>query len=312
MQLVFIAFIIGAVVCFGHAEVKLKLYVNVTVAFEGDELLIQIDNPDRIGDNILLCFGSTPNSDECYFCPLGYAGALIMYDEVRQVWKLSRSTGKITRSQYYAQIMGDIVFEHDGTIKVLVVRMPYGGSVSLPNAEIPVATTTLASRKEVTNSNATVSIIIAVVILILIVFIISAALVYYCWYKKRGTSVPVPNVHQTPDEVLETEESLRPMATETRVPSPLKRPVSVPSATTPTRKVSDEKQQVANVAKPVPIVPVASPSCVSIITANTQPSTLDAISRQKSGIPKASRKFRQYDSTTSQTTQSDKLSPHCK
>uniref|UniRef100_A0A7E4VV54 Uncharacterized protein n=1 Tax=Panagrellus redivivus TaxID=6233 RepID=A0A7E4VV54_PANRE len=153
-----------------------------------------------MGSFVIICFSSTSDFGGCNQCPQGYTPAAIGAFEDRHVWKLDRRLGKITSSGFHASICGDIVFEHDGTINVLVVEMLYGISVSLLNAEILIATTTSAQRKEDTNNKATISIIIAVVILILLMIIASAALLYYCWCKKRSpTSVTVSTVHKTSD-----------------------------------------------------------------------------------------------------------------
>uniref|UniRef100_A0A7E4UXL0 CUB domain-containing protein n=1 Tax=Panagrellus redivivus TaxID=6233 RepID=A0A7E4UXL0_PANRE len=299
------AFIISAVICFGHAEVKLMLNKNVTVAFGGNELIIQIDKREEMGSFVIVCFSLTPDFGDCNQYPQGYTSAAIGAFEDRHVWKLDRRLGKITSSGFHASICGDIVFERDGTINVLVVEMLYGISVSLLNAEIPIATTTSVRRKEDTNNKATISIIIAVVILILLVVIASAALLYYCWYKKKSsTSVPVSTVHQTSDGFCEPEEPLRPIATKASALPPVKRPALVPSTTTSTTRVSEEKPRLDIAAKPAPATSVLPAGCV--LPTPAQLPTPGATARQKLEKSKVSKKSRRHDSITSKTTQSNK------
>uniref|UniRef100_A0A7E4VM82 Uncharacterized protein n=1 Tax=Panagrellus redivivus TaxID=6233 RepID=A0A7E4VM82_PANRE len=262
--------VFAVLVCFGRAEVELKQGSNQTVAFEGNELIIQVDNPQMQDGALKLCFGSTPDVN-FELCPQGYGGIMIS--------RLERT-----------------VFNADGTVNLLVAAMPSGASVKLLNAEILVATTTaLGPKQKQTNGKAMIKIVGVIVTLILLVVIIGGVLLYFCWYKKRNhRTVIVPTEHERYVDNVNPKESFIAKAS---VPHPRIRPVSATTTTpkltsTSTTKVSKEKQQVTVAANPALIAPVAS-----------TPST---VMRQKSTKTKASKKSRRHLSTTSKTMQSDK------
>uniref|UniRef100_A0A7E4VME6 Secreted protein n=1 Tax=Panagrellus redivivus TaxID=6233 RepID=A0A7E4VME6_PANRE len=232
---------LAAVVYFAHAEVKLKLYQNQTVAFEGNELIIKVDNPEIRDGPLILCFGSRPDA-EYDFCPKGYGGISVNIDESTETYKLTHQ-GKFAGMDGNPVSQG-VVFGKDGTLNVLVVSMPSGVTVSLPNAKIPIATTTAAApvKKEPT-SNATLTIVVGAIFIILLILIISVVLLYFCWYKKRSDQ---PDVAKTP------------------VFSAPKRSASVPKTapkitSTSTTRASVEKPQAPVASKPSSTIPVISP-----------------------------------------------------
>uniref|UniRef100_A0A7E4W5V1 Mid2 domain-containing protein n=1 Tax=Panagrellus redivivus TaxID=6233 RepID=A0A7E4W5V1_PANRE len=294
-----------SLICFGHAEVVLKQGKIQTVAFEGNELIIQLENPQRQNGAFKMCFGSTPNV-RYELCPPGYGGAWINLLEGTRTYKLNRQ-GKLGRD---LTIGGGIVFNADGTINVLVVGMPYGAIVKLLNAEIPVATTTSAPTEKDTSNKATTGIIVTVIILILSIFIIGGTVLYFCWYRKRSnrqTQTTGSQVYLTVDEVRKPDKTLPKMAVKPYVQPPLKRQALMPSTTTSTTRASEDKPQLVTSTKPEPNASVAlNTNCVSLIHASAQMSTPDAVSMQKSGKAKASKKSRRHVSTISKTMRSDK------
>uniref|UniRef100_A0A7E4ZXB6 Uncharacterized protein n=1 Tax=Panagrellus redivivus TaxID=6233 RepID=A0A7E4ZXB6_PANRE len=239
--------IVVAIVCFGRGEVKLKLNKNEIVAFEGDELIIKVDNPQSNKGRLELCFGSRPDATEKY-CPRGYGGASVTITEITETYKLNRQ-GKFLKMRVNMGIDEEVVFNPDGSINVLVVAMPNEMTVSLPNAAISIVTTTASVlRKKETSSNAALRIVFLCVPLILLLLIIGAVLLYCCWYKKRGHR---PNqMLQTPNGIRQADESL-PQTVVEIYPVP-KRPASKPKRTSnSTTKASDEKPQAAVASAPM-------------------------------------------------------------
>uniref|UniRef100_A0A7E4W380 Mid2 domain-containing protein n=1 Tax=Panagrellus redivivus TaxID=6233 RepID=A0A7E4W380_PANRE len=308
MQLCSNVLVFAALVCFGRAEIVLKQGKNQTVAFEGNELIIQLENPQMQRGSFKMCFGSTP--DVAYeICPQGFGGVWINTLDKTKTYKLNRQ-GQLLRNGVDLTISDKVIFNVDGTINVLVVGMPNGGSVKLPNAEVPVATTTaLASEKKQTNGKAMIKIVGVIGILILLVVIIGAVLLYLCWYRKRNhRPMRVPTVYQARDENAEPNESLVAKASVTSQIRPVSTTTTTPKLTsTSTTRASEDKPQLVVSSKPAPIACVASPAgCVSLVPASTQTSTPGTVLRQKSTKTKVSKKSRRHLSTTSKTMQSDK------
>uniref|UniRef100_A0A7E4V2S2 Flocculation protein FLO11-like n=1 Tax=Panagrellus redivivus TaxID=6233 RepID=A0A7E4V2S2_PANRE len=172
-------------------------------------------------------------------------------------------------------------------------------TVNLPNAEIPViTTTTLVPTTATSNKAITRTVICVIVILILAlvykvaqfsligknfrIVVISAVVLYCCWYNRRRhqaipATAPEEDAHQTYEEV--------PLRDNAVIKSPAPRPkpthsTPLPTATaattkppsTSTTKASNEKAQVDVVQKPAPNVPptqqTEEPACISIIPAS--------------------------------------------
>uniref|UniRef100_A0A7E4ZX55 Uncharacterized protein n=1 Tax=Panagrellus redivivus TaxID=6233 RepID=A0A7E4ZX55_PANRE len=280
--------ILVVVVCFGRAEVQLIQGINSTVNFEGDELIIKVDNPQVRDLPLILCFGSIPNT--VYLsCPNGYAGISVNVHERTETFKLDRH-GKLSGTIENYQIRKEVVFNPDGSVNVLVPQTPSGITVSLPNANLPVGTTTASTPgKKAATTNATLRIVFVVVLVILLLIVIGAVLLYCCWYKKRNQS---NQVRRTRDKTREADESLPQTVVKSDVQPPPKRPASVPKTapkrtSTSTTKASDEKQIVVIAPKPTPATSVRSPfDSASILSAPT--TTIGA--RQKSNPSKKSRR----------------------
>uniref|UniRef100_A0A7E4W4J3 Galectin n=1 Tax=Panagrellus redivivus TaxID=6233 RepID=A0A7E4W4J3_PANRE len=134
--------VFAAVVCFAHGEVKQKLCKNATVSFEGDELIIKVDNPQD--EAFVQCFGSTP--DVTYHSRLQGYGRIVVNSFGRTVtFKLNRHAKLTGRAGPLQISKNHVVFESDGTINVLVVAMPNEVTVSLPNAKHPAARRTAST-----------------------------------------------------------------------------------------------------------------------------------------------------------------------
>uniref|UniRef100_A0A7E4V8U7 Uncharacterized protein n=1 Tax=Panagrellus redivivus TaxID=6233 RepID=A0A7E4V8U7_PANRE len=291
MQFSSIILLLAAVLCSGRAEVQLNEGKNSTVIFEGNELIIKVDNPQSNIGRLELCFGSRPDvANE--FCPQGFGYVVVNILERTETYKLNRH-GKLAGMGGVYRIGGGVVFNPDGSISVLVIEVPNGMTVSLPNAHLPVTTTTTSTpEKKAANSNATLIMIFGVVLLILILVIISAFLLYCCWYKKRNHRPA--QLHQTHDKTREADKLPPPTAAKSTVHSLPKRLASAPGTapnrtSTSTTKASDEKPRVVVAPKPSSTTPVVSPfDPVSLPSA--QMSTPGGTTRLNSNASKKSRR----------------------
>uniref|UniRef100_A0A7E4ZT70 CUB domain-containing protein n=1 Tax=Panagrellus redivivus TaxID=6233 RepID=A0A7E4ZT70_PANRE len=257
----------------------LKMGIAVTVTFEGDELEIRLDNPEEQEDFFDLCFSSTVH-EVSELCPVGYERFHTLVYKGEIIFKLNRQ-GKIMWFRNWLKLR--VLFEPDGSLKIMLPFVSSTMKVSLPNAEIPViTTTTLAPTTATSNEAMTRTIICVIVILILAIVAISAVVIYCCWYYRRRhqanpATAPEEHAHQTYEEV--------PLRNNAVIKSPAPHPKSthstpLPSATatttkppsTSTTKTSNEKPQIAVVQKPAPNVPptqqTEEPNCVSIIPAS--------------------------------------------
>uniref|UniRef100_A0A7E4VN71 Uncharacterized protein n=1 Tax=Panagrellus redivivus TaxID=6233 RepID=A0A7E4VN71_PANRE len=308
--------ILVVVVCSGRAEVQLKQGKNSTVTFKGDELIIKIDNPQSKIEQLELCFGSRPDTID-KFCPQGFGYVLVNIHERTETLKLNRD-GKLAGMAGNYLVGKNAVFNSDGSINVLVNKVPSGVTVSLPNANLPVITTTAASqvKKEATDK-AVIGIVCGGILLLIILIIVGGVLFYCLWYKKRSHK-PVP-VTVPDDEVHRIDEIHEPLlpeiVVEPRAPPPPKRPVA-PSATTTTttRRTStsatpsDEKPQVVAAPKPapvpsIPVVIVMPSDAVSLTSASTQMESPCVTPKRKSrkSKSKASKKSKKSRRRASRT-----------
>uniref|UniRef100_A0A7E5A019 Uncharacterized protein n=1 Tax=Panagrellus redivivus TaxID=6233 RepID=A0A7E5A019_PANRE len=293
MHLFINVLMVAIVICVGRAEVLLKQGMNTTVAFEGEELSIRLDNPQKQKGELKLCFKSTSDAYPGG-CPQGYAAAhAFVTGETIHTFQLNRQ-GRFLQTGFI--ISGKVVFESNDQLNLMLVSIPNTMTVTLTN--------------EQTNSKAMVGIIGAAVVFILLFFIISAIVLYFCWYRKRSnrlTTATDSEVHQPLEEVHKPEKTQPQIAAKPYLPPPPKRQSLMPSTTTSTTRASEDKPQLVTSTKPAQNASVASPAgCVSLIPASTQMSTPDAVSRQKSKKSKASRKSRRHLSTISKTMQTDK------
>uniref|UniRef100_A0A7E4VMP4 LAM_G_DOMAIN domain-containing protein n=1 Tax=Panagrellus redivivus TaxID=6233 RepID=A0A7E4VMP4_PANRE len=238
-----------------------------------------------------LCFGSRPDVANEY-CPQGFGDVVVNILERTETYKLNRH-GKLVGMGGVYRIGGDVVFNPDGSINVLVVEVPNGMTVSLPNAHVPVTTTTASMpEKKATDSNATLKIIFCGVLLILILVIISAFLLYCCWYKKRNQQPA--QVHQTHDKTREADKSPPQTAAKSIVHSLPKRLTSAPGTapnrtSTSTTRASDEKPRVVVAPKPSSTTPVVSPFNPVSLT-STQMSTPGVTTMPNSNASKKPRR----------------------
>uniref|UniRef100_A0A7E4W2C1 Mid2 domain-containing protein n=1 Tax=Panagrellus redivivus TaxID=6233 RepID=A0A7E4W2C1_PANRE len=299
----FLAFV--AVICVGRAEVKLTQGMNTTVTFDGEELDIRLDNPQRQKGELKLCFKSTSDAYPGG-CPEGYAAVHPFITKTVHTFQLSRQ-GLFLEMGAKQSMSAKVVFESNGQLNLMLVAISNSMTVTLTNADIPVVTTTtLASVKKQTNSKAMVGIIGVAVVFILLFFIISAIVLYFCWYRKRSnrlTQTTGSEVHQPLEKVRKPAKPLPQVAARSYVPPPPKRQPLMPSTTTSTTRASEDKPQLVVATKTAPNASVAlDTSCVSLVPAVTP----DAVSRQKSRKSKASRKSKRHVSTISKTMQTEK------
>uniref|UniRef100_A0A7E4V3E8 Lysosome-associated membrane glycoprotein 3 n=1 Tax=Panagrellus redivivus TaxID=6233 RepID=A0A7E4V3E8_PANRE len=282
MKLKASVFFLATVVSLCHGKVVLKKGEHVTVTFEGDQLEIKLDNPAGQKGEFELCFRSTSDALS-KSCPKGYISRLAFLVAREKTYKVNRM-GQLFSTMGQLGMEFPIIFEADGSLKLMLANHPSTMVVYLPNAELLVVTTTtlaLASTKS-TDNKAQTGIICVIVILILAVLIIGAVL-FYCLYNKRKhhpirTIAPEEEAHQTRQE---QEEPLRNKAV-TKSPAPRPKPTHstpLPSATTTTTKppststtkTSNEKPQAAVVQKPAlttAMQQTEEPGCVSIIPAS--------------------------------------------
>uniref|UniRef100_A0A7E4V727 Uncharacterized protein n=1 Tax=Panagrellus redivivus TaxID=6233 RepID=A0A7E4V727_PANRE len=234
--------------------------------------MFKVDNPQVQDEPIVFCFGSRPDA-EYDFCPKGYGGLIVTIREKTEAFKLNRQ-GEFLKKGVDMGISKGVVFNSDGTVNILVIKVPSGVTVSLPNAKIPIAPTTAAApdKKEPTSS-ATLTIVVGAIVIILLILIISVVLLYFCWYKKRSHQ---PDVVKTPV-----------------FPAP-KRSASVPKTapkktSTSMTIASVEKPQPPVASKPSSTIPMVSPfDSVSLSSAPV--STPGPTVRQKSSKSKKSRR----------------------
>uniref|UniRef100_A0A7E4W323 Uncharacterized protein n=1 Tax=Panagrellus redivivus TaxID=6233 RepID=A0A7E4W323_PANRE len=279
--------VFAAVICFGRAEIKLTQGMNTTVAFDGEELSIRLDNPQKQDGALKLCFKSTANA-KSDFCPEGYVQVYVYAVETVYDFRINRQ-GQFFTKVGPQMLSGNVVFEDDGLFNIVVVAIPKTMTVTLVNAFIPVVTTTTATettQKKESDKTAMIGIICGVSGLLLLLFIVGCVLLYFCWYKKR-THQPVPTavaeagkLNQTRDDTREIEEPQMPrIVVEIPATHRVKRPLK-PSATTTTttRKTSpsttpasEEKPQAVVAPEQAPRTPAAQPSdVVSLISDATQ------------------------------------------
>uniref|UniRef100_A0A7E4UY04 Uncharacterized protein n=1 Tax=Panagrellus redivivus TaxID=6233 RepID=A0A7E4UY04_PANRE len=311
MQPTFEFLVFAAVICFGQAEVKLKQGKNATVAFEGDELSIRVENPKVDNEPLILCFGSSSDF-KFKFCPQGYAGIVMNVNEREATYKLNRH-GKLLKLRVDISIGGTVVFEVDGTVNVLVESMPSRMKVSLPDAFIPVKTTTalITVTRESTTNKAMIGIICGGVSLFLLFIIVGCILLYFLWYKKRthqlvAVTMPEEERQRARHEVPELQEPLQPRIL-VEIPPPLKPSATTTTTTrrtsTSTTPASDEKPQAVVPPKATLRTSVVQPSeVVSVTSPSTQMEESVVTPMRKSCKSKASKKSRRRRSKTPKKT----------
>uniref|UniRef100_A0A7E4V4R2 Ephrin RBD domain-containing protein n=1 Tax=Panagrellus redivivus TaxID=6233 RepID=A0A7E4V4R2_PANRE len=172
----FLIFFVGIHHC--SADVNLFLNDEVTVTFNGPELLLNVENPRlKKWEQFTLCLKSVPSTVQKY-CPKGYASFFYwVIGQERIRYRMTRS-GKIVGGQY---------------ITIKAVQFPPGCYVHLVNAEKVIPTTTTIPRSTITTTQmvATASFTIYYVIgglTLLFVLIVGVVTAYICWSRKSRSS----------------------------------------------------------------------------------------------------------------------------
>uniref|UniRef100_A0A7E4VD00 Mid2 domain-containing protein n=1 Tax=Panagrellus redivivus TaxID=6233 RepID=A0A7E4VD00_PANRE len=291
----------AAVICFGQAEVKLTQGMNTTVAFEGEELSIRVDNPQKTIGELFLCLKSTSDT-KLGNCPEGYAVAHLYPSQAVHTFQLNRQ-GLVFEMGTKQSIGGKIVFDSNGQLNLILGTITNAMTVTLLNAVIPVITTTTTTtetaQKKEFDKMAMIGIICGVGGLLLFL-IVGCMLLYFCWYKKRthqpiATTVADKERRRAHDDTREIKEPLIPMLVVETPALPLaKRPLK-PSATTTTttRKTttsttpaSEDKLQVI-ASKPTPRTPIVQASDLVSLTSDATQMDESVVTpkRKQTGLP---------------------------
>uniref|UniRef100_A0A7E4V866 Ephrin RBD domain-containing protein n=1 Tax=Panagrellus redivivus TaxID=6233 RepID=A0A7E4V866_PANRE len=133
-------------------EVRMVAGQEETFTFTGPELHIEIDNPLRTDAQIfLMCFKSYPNN-VARRCPTGYASLYYWTSESVFTYKYHiNRRGELLRESF-TRILGKIVFNVDGSLTLLVSKLPNRGLLRLTNAEKVVPTTTTTTTEKITST----------------------------------------------------------------------------------------------------------------------------------------------------------------
>uniref|UniRef100_A0A7E5A1I0 Ephrin RBD domain-containing protein n=1 Tax=Panagrellus redivivus TaxID=6233 RepID=A0A7E5A1I0_PANRE len=166
---------------------------EVTITFTGPELLIEIDNHDDQGNVFVMCFKSYPNS-YANRCPKGYASLYYWTTEnILSYRYFINRKGELLYATL-TLIVGKIVFGEDGSVTLLVHKLPRACTFRLLNAQKVIQTTTTTTTAQITSTTTlikkasynTVYFVVgglAILLILIIVFIVA----YLLWSKKANT-----------------------------------------------------------------------------------------------------------------------------
>uniref|UniRef100_A0A7E4V8J4 Uncharacterized protein n=1 Tax=Panagrellus redivivus TaxID=6233 RepID=A0A7E4V8J4_PANRE len=176
LQLVFLS------VCKVQGKVDLKKGRIERVSFDGDALVIVVDNSGGNYGDLVICFASLP--EEVYrTCPSGFTGTSISLKSYTTREVTLNRQGELLEKEAYG--IGPVAFNENKTLNITVAELPNAlAIVTLQNAEIfepekPEKPKSFIKKK----SNASVK-IVAVVVVLILVGVITGILVWFCVIRK--------------------------------------------------------------------------------------------------------------------------------
>uniref|UniRef100_A0A7E4V5N3 DOMON domain-containing protein n=1 Tax=Panagrellus redivivus TaxID=6233 RepID=A0A7E4V5N3_PANRE len=181
------------------AEMRLYAGEEVTVTFTGPELQIEIDNHKTEGEMFVMCFKSYPNN-YARRCPIGYASLYYLTSQWGITYRYYITRRGHLSDTSLTDVLGPIVFGKDGSITLLVYKLPSKCTLRVLNAAkvVPTTTTTTTTTTEKTTttiasiketSYKTVYFVIGGLALLLII-IIAVGIVWILWHRKTNATPP--------------------------------------------------------------------------------------------------------------------------
>uniref|UniRef100_A0A7E4ZUW1 DUF2807 domain-containing protein n=1 Tax=Panagrellus redivivus TaxID=6233 RepID=A0A7E4ZUW1_PANRE len=135
--------ILCVVVCDVHGKVTLTKGRTETVSFEGGKLTIVVDNTLGRGDDLKICFGSSPGVAHP-LCPAGYARLSVEVNGHEEMRLTVNRQGQVFKAGAVLSTLGTIKLNNEGTLNITVAKLPDAKTtVTRPNA----ATTVQARNK---------------------------------------------------------------------------------------------------------------------------------------------------------------------
>uniref|UniRef100_A0A7E4VGX5 CUB domain-containing protein n=1 Tax=Panagrellus redivivus TaxID=6233 RepID=A0A7E4VGX5_PANRE len=174
--------------CLGICDIQGKVVLNkgqiARVSFDGDELLIVVDNSAGNNGYLQICFASSPE-DYYRLCPSGFTGTIIAIKRyTKREFTLNRE-GQFLKGGFNWEMLGTAKFNEDRTINITATEVPDPRTLLiLQNAEIFVPEKP-EKLKNVTKKNSDASVrIAAFVVVLILVSVIIGILVWFCVIRK--------------------------------------------------------------------------------------------------------------------------------
>uniref|UniRef100_A0A7E4V8E9 Uncharacterized protein n=1 Tax=Panagrellus redivivus TaxID=6233 RepID=A0A7E4V8E9_PANRE len=246
-----------------QGKVDLKKGHVERVSFEGDELVIVVDNSGGHGGSFQLCFASVP--DASYeLCPSGFTLATA---PIRANMKTQITVNR--QSQFSGAVLQtweEIKFNEDKTLNITVAELPDARTiVTLENAEIFVPEKPkedIIFTKKKSNASATTATIVAVVVVLILVYgflfilfkastfsgVIIGILVWFCVIRKPK-SKQLAECDTQDDSPRPREKSLTPQNLSAKTPASISNTMTTAIQTTLMPKQIAHPSPVKNAGK---------------------------------------------------------------
>uniref|UniRef100_A0A7E4V7D2 Cadherin domain-containing protein n=1 Tax=Panagrellus redivivus TaxID=6233 RepID=A0A7E4V7D2_PANRE len=198
------------------AKVVLKKEQIERVSFDGDELIIIVDNSVGRGGWLQLCFASAP--DTSYrLCPTGFIHATLPIRANEKLRLTVNRGGQLPES--ILRTLQDIKFNEDNTLNITMVQLPDTRTiVVLENAEIFVPEVP-KEDKVVTKEKSSASVkVVTVVVVFLLVGVIIGILVCFCVIR-RPESKQIDECNDQDDSPTPHRKSATPQKLSTKTPA---------------------------------------------------------------------------------------------
>uniref|UniRef100_A0A7E4UUU2 Protein kinase domain-containing protein n=1 Tax=Panagrellus redivivus TaxID=6233 RepID=A0A7E4UUU2_PANRE len=238
----------------GAKKIKLNNDKAQTVNFPGDKLEIEIDNHSGHYDKpLIVCLESTGGVGEGE-CPNGYLSIPVFTTDDLKIRTVTVNRDGSVFTTDVQKISGSVRFGEDGSVRIMVKKIPEDVTVTLLNAK-KVASTT--ETPESGKSAVIIGSIVGTVAIVIMILIIVGGIIYCVLRKKRAQNVPANAPENNVPSMIVVEKRGSTQVNEqppSTVPQPLAEPQHTPMTTPPT-KPSNEK---VTLPAPTPIQKVSS------------------------------------------------------